>query len=218
MSVKILPSILSSSVLELKSNIDRMVDSGVEALHIDVMDGNFVPPITFGQSLIRELVELWEGILDVHLMVVDPVSFVEQLALNLPEEGRSRIWISFHWEVSSFPVRTAQKIRALGFSKIGVAFNPSTPVEPFLPLKDFFDFVLIMLVEPGYGGQNMMEKVLEKVSVVSNYLPVEVDGGVKADNISAVISKGASLIVSGSYLFPDGEFSEERWEGLLKKL
>ena len=217
-SPSILPSILSSSFVDIKENLSLMASSGVECLHLDVMDGNFVPPITFGQSFVAQVSRLWKGLLDVHLMVEKPLDFAERLAVMLDESALKRTWISFHSEITHFPVRTARSIRKLGYARVGIAFNPSTSVDFLKYLHEFFDFALVMLVEPGFGGQRMMSSVLEKVSFLRRFMEVEVDGGVNSETIEDVVKSGATLIVSGSYLFPEGRFSESRWKALTKKL
>ena len=170
-------------------------------IHVDVMDGHFVPPITIGPVLMQALKRVTKLPLDVHLMVTNPDHQVEQMA----EEGAA--WISVHAEVSHHLHRTLNRIRDLN-CKAGVVLNPSTPLDFAMEAAEAADFVLLMSVNPGFGGQSFITSFLGRCERLCSWLAnnghsaveVEVDGGVKIDNVKQIVDAGASVIVSGSGL------------------
>ncbi len=198
---KIAPSILSADFNRLGENIKAVESGGIEILHIDVMDGCFVPSISFGMPLIKSIRKETDLFFDVHLMVDEPVRYID----DFKESGADSITI--HKEACKDPADTLKRIRESGL-KCGIALNPETDIESITELLPFTDMVLVMTVHPGFGGQQMILPALEKVNALCeirnnkslNY-KIEVDGGVNRDNIEDVIKKGADIIVAGTAVF-----------------
>ena len=207
MSVLIAPSILSADFAALGAAIAAVERGGADLIHVDVMDGHFVPNITIGPAVVRSIKRVATVPLDVHLMITDPDRYLEAFA----EAGASMI--SVHVEVLPHLNRTVRAIKALGV-KAGVVLNPSTPVGALDEIAGDVDFVLVMSVNPGFGGQTFIPRSESKVQDVRRLLdrsnnpgPVEVDGGVDLGNVARIVSAGARIIVAGSALFhtPDPE-------------
>ena len=207
MSVLIAPSILSADFARLGDAIEAIERGGADLIHIDVMDGHFVPNITIGPPVVRSIKRVAHVPLDVHLMIEDPDRYLEVFA----EAGAAMI--SVHVEVLPHLHRTVHAIQALG-AKAGVVLNPSTPVVALEQIARDVDFVLVMSVNPGFGGQTFISHSKAKLREVralldraENSAPVEIDGGIDHDNVGAVVSAGARIIVAGSALFhtPDPE-------------
>ena len=195
------PSILSADFSNLKADIEAVESAGAHVLHIDVMDGRFVPNITVGPCVVESIKKVTKLPLDVHLMIVEPERYVDDFA----KAGAD--WISFHWEAAVHHHRVVERIKELGL-KAGIALNPSTPVNFLEEILPFLDFVLIMTVNPGFGGQRMIGKALEKVRKLKDVIrgkklnvKVEVDGGVKVDNVRTVVDFGVDIVVAGSAMF-----------------
>ncbi len=195
------PSILSADFSNLKADIEAVESAGAHVLHIDVMDGRFVPNITVGPCVVESIRKVTKLPLDVHLMIVEPERYVDDFA----KAGAD--WISFHWEAAVHHHRVVERIKELGL-KAGIALNPSTPVNFLEEILPFLDFVLIMTVNPGFGGQRMIGKALEKVRKLKDVIrgeklnvKVEVDGGVKVDNVRTVVDFGVDIVVAGSAVF-----------------
>jgi len=195
------PSILSADFSNLKADIEAVESAGAHVLHIDVMDGRFVPNITVGPCVVESIKKVTKLPLDVHLMIVEPERYVDDFA----KAGAD--WISFHWEAAVHHHRVVERIKELGL-KAGIALNPSTPVNFLEEILPFLDFVLIMTVNPGFGGQRMIGKALEKVRKLKDVIrgeklnvKVEVDGGVKVDNVRTVVDFGVDIVVAGSAVF-----------------
>ncbi len=199
MTVKISPSILAADISNLRGALDQVVNA--DEIHVDVMDGHFVPVITWGEGVTKAVAENTELPVDVHLMIDDP----DQFAVGYAKAGANTV--SFHAEAAKAPIRLARSLREAG-AKAGIAFNPKTDVTPFLPLLDEFDMVLIMTVEPGYGGQEFLGSTLGKVRKVRNYIDehgldvdVQVDGGVGEATIEEAAQAGANIFVAGSAVY-----------------
>ena len=207
MSILIAPSILSADFAALGAAVAAVERGGADLIHVDVMDGHFVPNITIGPPVVKSLRRATTLPLDVHLMIEHPERYIDAFA----EAGASLI--SVHVEVSPHLHRTVHAIKALGL-KAGVVLNPSTPVAVLDDIAADLDFVLVMSVNPGFGGQTFIPRSESKVRDVRALLDragnagrVEIDGGVDQTNIGRVVAAGARIIVAGSAVFhtPDAE-------------
>lgn len=201
--IRISPSILASDFSKLGKELDSISEAGAEYAHIDVMDGMFVPNITLGPCIISSIRKNCQLVFDTHLMIADPLRYINEFA-----EAGSDI-ITFHFESCTNHAQVIERIKSHG-KKAAIAIKPATPafvLEPFLPM---LDMVLVMTVEPGFGGQSFIPETLESVRVVkamldkaglSEKVDIEVDGGITPDNVGAVKAAGANVIVAGSAVF-----------------
>ena len=199
--VKISPSILSSDYGKLSSELKRMEDCGADMLHIDVMDGHFVPNITLGAPIVKCIRKSSSLPFDVHLMISDPYKYIPDFV-----KAGSDI-ITFHVESDSDIEKTIDLILASG-KKAGLSVKPKTPIETVYPYLDKLSMVLVMTVEPGFGGQSFMEDMMPKVSAVKAEIKrkgldidIQVDGGINNDTISVAAKAGANVFVSGNAIF-----------------
>ncbi|MDY4760885.1 ribulose-phosphate 3-epimerase [Streptococcus thoraltensis] len=198
---KIAPSILAADYANFASELKRIEETSAEYVHIDIMDGQFVPNISFGADVVASMRKHSKLVFDVHLMVVNPERFVDAYA----QAGADIMTI--HAESTQHIHGALQKIKAAGM-KAGVVINPGTPVETLVPVLGLVDQVLIMTVNPGFGGQAFIPECLEKVNTVAQLreqkglnFDIEVDGGVDNETIKACADAGANVFVAGSYLF-----------------
>ena len=207
MSVLIAPSILSADFAALGAAIAAVERGGADLIHVDVMDGHFVPNITIGVPVVKSLRKIATIPLDVHLMIQEPDRYIDAFA----EAGAAMM--SVHVEVLPHLHRTVHAIKALGV-KAGVVLNPSTPVASLSEIAGDVDYVLVMSVNPGFGGQTFIPRSESKVGEVralleraGNPAPVEIDGGIDQQNVARVVAAGAGIIVAGSAVFhtPDPE-------------
>ena len=207
-SPQIAPSILAADFARLGDEVQAVDAAGADVIHVDVMDGHFVPNITIGPCVVRSLRSVTKLPLDCHLMIENPDHYIEDFA------AAGADMISVHAEACKHLHRTVQLIRSQNVSP-GVALNPATPIEAVVPILADLDFVLMMSVNPGFGGQSFIPSVLEKIrklraiaEQINPDLKLEVDGGIKTDNVAMVREAGIDIFVAGSAIFGQSDYGE----------
>lgn len=205
--IKISPSILAADFTCLGAEVEAMCRAGVEYIHVDVMDGHFVPNISIGLPVVASLRKKTGAVLDVHLMISDPLTYAPQFA------AQGADIVVFHLESDSDIQATLDAIRAKGV-KAGLSLKPKTPAQAVFPYLDQLDMVLVMTVEPGFGGQKFMADMCPKIAAIRAEaerrglkLEIEVDGGIDAVTIRAAADAGADVFVAGSALFGSADYT-----------
>lgn len=210
--MQITPSILNADFADLKGEIGRIPSA--DMIHVDVMDNHFVPNLTLGLPVVESIRKVTTQPLDIHLMIEDPDRWAPAYAAAGAES------VTFHVEAAAAPIRLARELRALG-AKASMALKPATPIEPYADLLDELDMVLLMTVEPGFGGQKFLDLVLPKIrrtrsliGGLGKQILVQVDGGVSAETIGRCAEAGADVFVAGSAVYsapdPDAMVNELR--------
>lgn len=206
--IKLAPSILSADFAKLLEDVKKVEKAGCEYLHIDVMDGHFVPNITLGPGIVKSLRKDVNMIFDTHLMIENPDNYIKDFV----DAGSDLIVV--HVEACRHLHRTIQNIKSYNV-KAGVALNPATPIETIKHVLQDVDMVLIMTVNPGFGGQSFIESMIEKIKELKQIIDeknlnvdIQVDGGIKPSNINQVVEAGANVIVAGSAIFNSENIEE----------
>lgn len=204
MTTIVAPSLLSASLFDLKKQITTIEQSQAQYLHVDIMDGHYVPNINFGDKFVKELRAQTNLTLDCHIMVEQP----EQVVFDVAQAGGDLL--TFHPETTRHPYRLIEEIHKLG-KKAGIAFDPALGIASYQDLLPIVDQVLVMTVSPGFGGQKFIEKMTTKVALVEQlrrdnhyHYDIEVDGGITDQTGRLCVAAGANVLVAGSYVFKNG--------------
>lgn len=212
--ITVAPSILAADFGNLNAEIKRVTDAGCDLLHLDVMDGHFVPNLTMGPPLIKSIRQASDLIFDTHLMISDPLKYSPIFI----ESGADHI--TFHTEADNDPAEVIKVIKECG-ATAGLSVKPGTPVEDIYPYLNDIEMVLIMTVEPGFGGQSFMADMMSKISALREeirrrnlQIHIEVDGGVAASNIETVARAGGNMVVAGTSVFRHPESAKKGVEEL----
>lgn len=206
--VKLAPSILSADIINIRKQIQQIEKAGADLIHLDIMDGHFVPNITFGPMFVKAIRPLTNLPLDTHLMIENPDDYLEAFK----KAGSDHITV--HIEVCPHLHRTVQKIKKLGMT-CGVSLNPSTPAFMIKEILSEIDLVLVMTVNPGFGGQKFIRTMLPKIKEIASmikeknrHIYLQVDGGVDETNARELVQAGVNILVAGNYLFSGGNINK----------
>ncbi len=205
---KLAPSLLSADFSDLKNEIKKAEEGGADLFHLDIMDGHFVPNLTFGPMIVKAIRKLTHLPLDSHLMISNPDQYIEEF-----RNAGSDI-ITVHFEACTHLHRTIMKIKETG-AKAGVSINPATPVNVLEEIIDYVDILLIMSVNPGFGGQKFIENAIRKIIQAKKIITernldveIEVDGGIDLNNVEFLLEAGADIIVAGSSIFNSNDVTQ----------
>ncbi len=206
--IKIAPSILSADFLKLGDEVKAAAEAGADLIHVDIMDGHFVPNITIGPAIVEAVNTATSLPLDVHLMIEQPENYLKDFI------AAGADYVTVHYEASVHLHRTVQMIKEQGI-KAGVSLNPATSVWALEHILPDIDYVLLMSVNPGFGGQSYIPQTTDKIKILKNLLGekgipalIEVDGGIKLDNAAEVVSAGADILVMGSAFFHSKDYGK----------
>ncbi len=201
--ILIAPSILSADFTRLAEEIREVEKGGCDVIHVDVMDGHFVPNLTIGPPVIRWIRKTTKLPLDVHLMIDEPILYLEDY------KNAGSDWLTVHVEAAREVKETLKKIKNLG-AKVGLSLRPKTPLEALLPYLDLLDLVLVMTVEPGFGGQSFMPDMIEKVKGLRAQFAglISVDGGIAQETAGVALRAGADILVAGTAIFGQKDRSQ----------
>ena len=195
------PSLLAADFGRLGEEIKAVTDAGVNYIHIDVMDGIFVPSISYGMPIIKSIRKLTNAVFDVHLIIAEPKRYIKEFV------AAGADIITIHAEACKDVAETINMIKAANV-KAGVAINPETPVERIIPYLESIDMALVMSVHPGFGGQKFIPAVLDKVKIIRHYccenaidIDIEMDGGIDLDNVTKVTQAGVNVVVAGTSIY-----------------
>lgn len=207
--MKVAPSILAANFIDLAKEIKRVNDAKVEYLHIDIMDGHFVPNISFGPDIVKQMRTETNVFFDVHLMITNPKEYLNSF-VNAGSNS-----ITYHYETNVNHLEMIELIHQAR-NKCGISIKPKTDPKEIIPYLNKIDLVLVMSVEPGFGGQKFMQNALEKIKFLDNYrkinnlnYQIEVDGGINLETAKLVKEAGADIVVAGTYLFKSDDFTSK---------